>query len=114
MARTLIFTILAVTLATPAQSACLMSYCKDKAPTRSYITNTHRQKFGDLYTPGPGRRTQIRDTSRRILGYVELDGSITNPSRQKVGSVEKFVLTPKFSELCSHLLEGRGHVRGKR
>ena len=79
---------LALIVATPASGACLMSYCKDKAPTRSHITNTHRQKVGDLYKPGSGQRIQIRDTSRRIIGYIETDGTITNPSRQKVGSVE--------------------------
>jgi hypothetical protein len=70
---------------TPAYGACEMSYCKDKAPTRSYITNTHRQKVGDLYKPGSGQRTQIRDRSRRIIGYVEMDGTITNTHRQKKG-----------------------------
>lgn len=65
-----------------------MSYCKDKAPTRSYITNTHRQIVGDLYDPGHNRRIQIRDTDRRIIGYIERDGSITNTNRQPVGSIE--------------------------
>ena len=89
MIRIMTLATLAVIVASPAAAGgCLMSYCKDKAPTRSYITNTHRQKVGDLYKPGPGQRVQIRDTSRRIIGYIELDGTITNPSRQKVGSVE--------------------------
>jgi hypothetical protein len=87
MIRLLAVAALAVLLATPASAACLMSYCKDNAPTRSYITNTHRQKVGDLYRPGSGQRIQIRDTSRRIVGYIEIDGTITNPSRQKVGSL---------------------------
>ena len=100
MIRTLIFTTLAVLLAaspaalavailaTPASAACLMSYCKDTAPTRSYITNTHRQIVGDLYDPGHGRRTQIRNTRRQILGYIEADGTITNTRRQKVLEIE--------------------------
>lgn len=71
----------------PANSACLMSYCKDKAPTRTYITNIHRQKVGDLYNPGHGRRIQIRDTSRRIVGYIERSGRITNTHRQKKGQL---------------------------
>ena len=58
-------------------------------PTRSYITNQHRQKVGDLYDPGHGRRVQIRDTSRRIIGYIERDGTVTNTHRQRVGTVEE-------------------------
>ena len=90
--RVLIFAAFAVVLsAAPASATCIMSYCKDKAtstPTRSYITNTHRQKVGDIYNPGHGRRLQIRDTSRRIIGYIERDGTVTNTHRQKVGTIE--------------------------
>ncbi len=57
--RILILAALAVVLSSPEASArCIMSYCKDGAtstPTRSYITNTHRQKVGDLYDPGHRR-----------------------------------------------------------
>ena len=87
--RTLIFTILAVLLlATPASAKCIMSYCKKEAPTRSYITNTHRQIVGDLYDPGHNRRVQIRNNARQIIGYVERDGTIMNRHRQKVGTIE--------------------------
>ena len=86
--RILTLILLAMLLATPASARCLMSYCKDKAPSRSYITNNHRQKVGDLYSPGNGQRVQIRDTSRRIVGYIELDGTITDTHRRKVGSIE--------------------------
>jgi len=85
-------TVAVIVASSEASATCSMSYCKDKAPTRSYITNTHRQKVGDLYKPGSGQRIQIRDTSRRIVGYIELDGSITNPNRQKKGSVESLSL----------------------
>ncbi len=71
--------------ATPAHGACILSHCKD-ASTRTYITNTHRQKVGDLYSV-PGQRTQIRDNSRRIIGYVERSGRITNTHRQKKGQL---------------------------
>lgn len=71
-----------------ANGACLMSYCKDDAPKRTYITNTHRQRVGDLYDPGTGR-IQIRDTSRRIVGYIERSGRITNPHRQKIGEINE-------------------------
>ncbi len=81
-------------LSSPEASArCIMSYCKDGAAststrTRSYIVNTHRQKVGDIYDPGHGRRVQIRDTSRRIIGYIERDGTVTNTHRQKVGTLD--------------------------
>ena len=89
MIRLLALAALAVMLlATPASAKCIMSYCKDGATTRSHITNTSRQIVGDLYDPGHGRRIQIRDTSRRIIGYIERNGRITNRHRQKVGSIE--------------------------
>ena len=73
----------------PARGACVLSYCKSKATTtqtRTYITNTHRQIVGDLYDPGTGR-VQIRDTSRRIVGYVERSGRVTNTHHQKIGEI---------------------------
>ncbi len=71
----------------PAHSACVLSHCKDKAPTRSSVTNIHRQKVIDLYNPGHGRRIQIRNTDRKIVGYIERSGRITNTHRQKIGEV---------------------------
>ena len=92
--------ILAMSLAaSPVAARCIMSYC-DKTtatptPSRSYITNTHRQILGDLYDPGGhGRRIQIRDKHRRILFYIEKDGAVTNTRRQKVGTVELTVGVP--------------------
>ena len=84
-----------VILASPADARCIMSYCKDRAATTSTpapstswaITNTSRQRLGDVYNPGQGRRLQIRDTSRRIIGYVERDGTVTNTSRQRIGTL---------------------------
>ncbi len=43
---------------------------------------------GDIYNPGHGRRVQIRDTSRRIIGYIERDGTVTNTHRQPVADIE--------------------------
>ncbi len=94
--RVLILAAFAVALsAAPASATCIMSYCKDGAvtaststPTRSYITNTHRQKVGDLYDPGHGRRLQIRNNHRQIIGYIEHDGTVTNTHRQKVGTLD--------------------------
>ncbi len=95
--RIVILAALAVILATsPASARCIMSYCKDApattastpAPSTSWaITNTSRQRLGDVYNPGHGRRLQIRDNSRRIIGYIERDGTVTNTSRQRVGTL---------------------------
>jgi hypothetical protein len=58
----------------PVRGACLMSYCKDMAVTptkkRTYITNTSRQRVGDVYDPGTGR-IQIRNNHRQIKFYIE-------------------------------------------
>ena len=90
--RPLILATLAVLLiATPAAAKCYGWKCEEKAaskPSRQYITNTHRQIIGDLYDPGAGRRVQIRDKHRRIIGYIEADGTVTHTSRQRVGTVE--------------------------
>jgi len=88
----LILVIVAVVLVrNDAHGACLMSYCKTEtaAPTRSYIANTHRQIVADIYTPGHGRRIQIRDTNRRIVGYIEADSTITNTNRQRIGQINE-------------------------
>ena len=75
-----------------AEVRCIMSYCQKNGgtatPSRNYITNTSRQIIGDIYDPGHGRRVQIRDTSRRIIGYIERDGTVTNTSRQPVADIE--------------------------
>ena len=88
-------TLAVVVLASPANARCIMSYCKDQATAstsapgeRRAITNTSRQRLGDLYDPGYGRRVQIRDTARRILSYIEKDGTITNTHRQRAGTLE--------------------------
>ncbi len=67
------------------QNDCTAS---SSTPTRSYIVNTHRQKVGDIYDPGHGRRLQIRNNHRQIIGYIERDGTVTNPHRQKVGNLD--------------------------
>ncbi len=77
----------------PANGACVLSHCKTgemvtTTKKRTYITNTHRQIVGDLYNPGTGR-IQIRDTSRRIVGYIERSGRITNTHRQKIGEINE-------------------------
>ncbi len=96
MRNVIILAALSVVLSSPEASArCIMSYCKDAPVTtapapgsRSYITNTSRQRLGDIYNPGQGRRLQIRDTSRRIIGYIERDGTVTNTSCQRIGILD--------------------------
>ncbi len=87
-------TLATLVLASPeAFARCIMSYCKDSstaspAPSTSWaITNTSRQRLGDVYNPGHGRRLQLRDNDRRIIGYIERDGTVTNTHRQKVGTL---------------------------
>ncbi len=92
MIRLLALAALAVVMASPATAGCLISYCKSDSaasstPSTRAITNTHRQRIGDIYNPGAGRRVQIRDTDRRIIGYIERDGSITNTNRQPVANI---------------------------
>lgn len=58
--------------------------------TRTYdITNDRRQKLGSIYDPGTGDRLQIRDNQRRIIGYIEKDGTITDSRRRKVGEIDQ-------------------------
>lgn len=86
VAATLLVLLMLSSCPTPAPAACTASYCQNnEAPMRTHITNTHRQIVGDLYTPVPGQRTQIRDKHRRVLGYIETNGTITNTHRQKIG-----------------------------
>ena len=97
MTRVVIFAILAVVLlaSAPADAKCFKfqnGCAEDTGPSRHYITNVHRQKIGDIYDPGSGRRLQIRDNHRRIVGYITRDGTITNTSRQRVGSIESLGL----------------------
>ena len=88
----MILATLAVVLASaPASARCFrfQNGCTEAAgPSRHYITNTHRQRLGDIYDDGTGGRLQIRDSHRRIIGYIEADGTITNTHRQEVGTIE--------------------------
>ena len=70
----------------PTAAECEFKFCKNKnaLTTQTYdVTNTHRQRIGDIYDPGHGRRLQIRNNSRQIIGYIEHDGTVTNMRRQK-------------------------------
>ena len=89
--------IIVTVLAAPitAKADCKWSWCDNgssvSAPTAGdswSITNRHRQRQGDIYNPGTGR-LQIRDNHRRIQGYIEKDGTITNRDRQPIGKIER-------------------------
>lgn len=59
----------------PVAHSCQWNDCQKKLvgnnPVQA-ITNTHRQRVGDIYDPGHGR-LQIRNNSRQIIGYIERD-----------------------------------------
>jgi hypothetical protein len=71
--------------------------------TAAYNSENFQQKFASgprsltdigalrCRDPGHGRRLQIRDKHRRIIGYIERDGDITDKSRRKVGGIEKLL-----------------------
>ena len=77
--------------ATASSAECKFKFCAGRAdtsgPSTRVITNTARQRLGDLYHPGGDRRVQIRDNNLKILGYVEKDGTITNTNRQRIGTI---------------------------
>lgn len=70
--------------------SCEFKFCKHRAETpKIYVLkNLHQQKTGDIYDPGHGRRLQIRDNHRRIIGYIERNRTIIDIRRQKTGEVE--------------------------
>ena len=77
---------LAVFLATsPAFAKCTFNIC---AGERAKLLDSRKLRVGDIYNPGHGRSLQIRDSRRRVLGYIESSGKITDRRRRKVGSIE--------------------------
>ena len=77
---------LAVSVATsPAFAKCSFNIC---AGERAKLLDSRKLKTGDIYNPGHGRRLQIRNKHRQILGYIEPSGKITDTRRRKVGSIE--------------------------
>lgn len=84
--------LLMLTATAPLAGECQFKFqnCGARAtgPTTRVITNINRQRLGDLYTPVPGERTQIRDNNLKILGYIEPSGRITNTNRQEIGSIK--------------------------
>ncbi len=84
-----------VIAATANAAECKFKFCAGRAdisgPSTRVITNTARQRLGDIYDPGGDRRVQIRDNNLRILGYIEKDGTITNTNRQHIGTIEQLL-----------------------
>lgn len=90
----LIAGVLVLLIGTGMSQECQFKFCRYSqvtGPTTQVITNEARQRLGDLYNPGHGRRTQIRNNSQQILGYIEADGTITNIHRQRVGNIEQLL-----------------------
>ena len=54
---------------------------------RVKIYDDRNRQVGDIYDPGHGRRLQIRDNRRNIIGYVERNGTVTDARRRKVGKL---------------------------
>lgn len=76
---------LAVPLAnSSADAKCTFNIC---AGERAKLLDSRKLRVGDIYNPGHGRRLQIRDNRRRVLGYIESSGKITDTRRRKVGSI---------------------------
>ena len=83
-------------LAVTQAGECQGPYCG--AVTRNIVvpssTGIGSRIIGDLYTPYPGARTQIREHSdtgigSRIRAYIEPDGTITDPdTRQELGKID--------------------------
>ena len=84
MGGLLIFWIGVILFAQHALS-CTNMFCGPKARK---ITNERGQQRGDIYNPGHGRRLQIRDNRRRIIGYIERNGTVTDTRRRKIGRVK--------------------------
>lgn len=64
-----------------ATLACIATANADSGDRRK-ITDNRRNVIGDVYDPGHGRRLQLRDNRGRIVGYIERDGTLTDPRRR--------------------------------
>jgi hypothetical protein len=87
---------LLITFPTTAQARCYswQTSCEIAKPApgeKWKITDDRRQRLGDIYNPGHNRRLQIRDNHRRIIGYIEENGALTDTRRKKVGAVEELM-----------------------
>ncbi len=76
---------LAATIATPAVAKCQLGIC---AGEKVKLLDDRKRRTGDIYNPGHGRRLQIRNKNRQIIGYIERSGKITDKRRRRVGSIE--------------------------
>ena len=83
--RAVLTAFLAATISTPAVAKCQFNIC---AGEKVKLLDDRKRRTGDIYNPGHGRRLQIRDKNRRIIGYIEHSGTITDKRRRKVGSIE--------------------------
>ena len=84
-AITLAVITLAMTVAAPAVAKCSFSVC-DGQKVKTY--NSRGVISGSIYNPGNNRRLQIRDSRRRIIGYIEPSGKVTDTRRRRLGRIE--------------------------
>ncbi len=68
-----------------AGERCPLGICDGK---RAKTYDARGLRMGDIYSPGHGRRLQIRDKNLKILGYIERSGKITDTQRRKLGEVK--------------------------
>ena len=63
---------------------CTLGICDGK---RAKTYDSRGRRVGDLYSPGHGRRLQIRDKNLKILGYIDR-GTVTDTRRRKIGRIK--------------------------
>lgn len=66
----------------PAYAKCPFDIC---AGEKRKTLDSDKNVKGDIYNPGHGRRLQIRNKDRVILGYIERSGRITDRDRVTKG-----------------------------
>ena len=68
-----------------AGERCPLGICDGK---RAKTFDARGLRLGDIYSPGHGRRLQIRNKNLKILGYIEPSGKITDTRRRNLGRIE--------------------------
>ena len=66
----------------------IIGQCSAYAAETRKIYDDRGRQIGTVYDPGHGRRLQIRDNDRRIKGYIERDGTVTDSRRRRIKKIE--------------------------
>ena len=75
----------ALALPFPVSAKCQRGICGGE---RVKLLDARKLTRGDIYNPGHGRRLQIRNKHRQIIGYIERSGKITDKYRRRRGEIE--------------------------